>query len=359
MSNAIVRRLCIVTFAGIGLWACSQSDGGGGGGTSEGGKAGGSAAGSGGNSGGTSGPAGSTAGGGGAQAGNGGKATGGSAGGSGQAGSGGKSVTGGSTGGAAGTAGKSSGGAGGAGTAGTSASGGNGGSTRDAGAGGDAGAGTGGGGGGGGATAGSGGSGTCTKGQTKGNQVVFIGESFIQMSTIPEQVAKNAVAAGSLTQGDKYINNAVSGMTLAGNNVNSIPNQYARAAKSGTIKYVIMDGGGNDCLLNNNGDAALAAAKTLFQTMEKDKIEKVQYFFYPDPVGSNFGNLKTCLDALRPKMQALCAELTSPKCYWLDLRPTWNGHNEYTSDGIHPTSAGSVATGDAIWKEMVKNCVAQ
>ena len=58
-------------------------------------------------------------------------------------------------------------------------------------------------------------------------------------------------------------------------------------------------------------------------------------------------------------MKALCDGLTQPKCYWLDLRPIWNGHNEYTSDGIHPTAAGSTATGNAIWEVMKANCVAQ
>ena len=58
-------------------------------------------------------------------------------------------------------------------------------------------------------------------------------------------------------------------------------------------------------------------------------------------------------------MKALCDGLTAPKCYWMDLRTLWNGHSEYTSDGIHPTSAGSVATGDAIWEVMKDKCVAQ
>ena len=127
----------------------------------------------------------------------------------------------------------------------------------------------------------------------------------------------------------------------------------------GLIKYVFMDGGLNDCLINNNGDAALLAAQSLFQTMADDKTEKVVYFFYPDPVGANFANLKTCLDSLRPQMRALCEGLTAPKCYWVDLRDTWNGHNEYTSDGIHPTPIGSKATADAIWEAAVENCVAQ
>ena len=39
--------------------------------------------------------------------------------------------------------------------------------------------------------------------------------------------------------------------------------------------------------------------------------------------------------------------------------PVWDGHPEYTSDGIHPTAAGSTVTGDAIWEAMVEHCIAQ
>ncbi len=186
----------------------------------------------------------------------------------------------------------------------------------------------------------------------------MIGESFIALSHgITQQIEKDAKAAGSLASTDRYVDNSVSGTTLAND---QIPSQYARAVQSsGTIRYVLMDGGGNDCLLNNDGDAALAAATSLFQTMAKDRTEKVVYFFYPDPVGGNYASLKSCLDALRPKMKALCDGLTAPRCYWLDLRPLWNGHPEYTFDGIHPTAAGSAVTGDAIWQVMQASCVAQ
>jgi hypothetical protein len=206
-----------------------------------------------------------------------------------------------------------------------------------------------------------GGSGTCTKGQTKGNQVAVIGESFIAATHgITQQIEKQAKANGSLAQSEKYIDNSVSGTLLSGSDPNAIPNQYKKAAQAGMIKYVLMDGGGNDCLQANNGDAALTAAQALFPNMAKDGVEKVVYFFYPDPLGSfASGSLKTCLDALRPKMKALCDGLTAPKCYWMDLRTVWNGHSEYTQDGIHPTSAGSIATGDAIWEVMKTNCVAQ
>lgn len=203
-----------------------------------------------------------------------------------------------------------------------------------------------------------GGSDECVVGQTVGDQVVMIGESFIAFThQITQQVETRAQSAGSLPPGDNYIDNSVSGTTLANN---QIPSQYTDAVQeSGDIKYVLMDGGGNDCLINNNGAAALTAAESLFQTMAESGTEKVVYFFYPDPIGGNFANLKTCLDQLRPEMKAMCDGLTAPKCYWLDLRDVWNGHPEYTDDGIHPTTAGSVATGDAIWEVMQENCVAQ
>jgi hypothetical protein len=206
-----------------------------------------------------------------------------------------------------------------------------------------------------------GGSGTCTKGQTKGSQVAVIGESFIAATHgITQEIEKQAKANGSLGQSEHYVDNSVSGTLLSGSDANAIPNQYKKAAQAGMLKYVLMDGGGNDCLQANNGDAALAAAQALFPNMAKDGVEKVVYFFYPDPLGSfASGTLRTCLDALRPKMKALCDGLTAPKCYWMDLRTVWNGHSEYTQDGIHPTSAGSVATGDAIWEVMKTSCVAQ
>ncbi len=208
------------------------------------------------------------------------------------------------------------------------------------------------------ATFNGGGTDTCTIGATRGSEVAVIGDSFIAMSHgITQEIERLARAAGSLGANDRYVDNSVSGTTLANN---QIPGQYTRAVQSsGTIKYVLMDGGGNDCLINNNADAAYNAAQQLFQTMAQNRTEKVVYFFYPDPVGSNYASLKSCLDGLRPRMKALCDGLSSPKCYWLDLRPTWNGHPEYTSDGIHPTSQGSVVTGQAVWQTMRTNCVAQ
>ena len=365
----LIGGLCMAAASSFALGAC-MDDGGSAVGTGGDGPATGGST-MGGSGGGTQGGTGGSATGGGTQGGTGGGTQGGTGGGT-QGGTGG-SALGGSAGSAAGTMAKGGNG----GTAGMAGSGVVAGSGGTGATGGGAGAAQGGSGGmsagmggrsdGGGAGTGAGGMsgsagmsnpGECVKGQTKGKDVAVIGESFIAATHgITQQIEANAKAAGALPQSDKYVDNSVSGTTLANN---QIPSQYDKAvSSSGTIKYVLMDGGGNDCLINNNGDAALTAATTLFKNMADKKTEKIVYFFYPDPIGSNFASLKSCLDKLRPSMKALCDGLTAPKCYWLDLRDTWNGHAEYTSDGIHPTTEGSKATGDAIWKTMVANCVAQ
>ena len=114
------------------------------------------------------------------------------------------------------------------------------------------------------------GAGACVKGQTHGKDVAILGESFIALSTIPTELETLAKAAGSLPSGEKYVNNAVSGTTIAGANGNV--DQYNKAvASSGTIKYVIMDGGGNDCLQANNPSASLVGRR---QTVHVDGFEK-------------------------------------------------------------------------------------
>lgn len=198
------------------------------------------------------------------------------------------------------------------------------------------------------------------KGTTKGNEVLFIGESFIALSEIPEETTKLARAAGSLAANDSYVDKSVSGTWIGNGAGNSIPNQY-KSNKNG-VRFVIMNGGGNDCWQGgkeSDRTNALNAAKALFEEMDQNGVEKIVYHFYPDPIGSQHASLKACLDLLRPEMKKLCDEQGSPKCYWVDLRETWNGHNEYAQqDGIHVAGPGNAPTAKAIWDSMEENCVA-
>jgi lysophospholipase L1-like esterase len=200
--------------------------------------------------------------------------------------------------------------------------------------------------------------------QINGNDVMVIGDSYFALSgEIVRALENEARNAGVLGANDRFRNNPVSGATLANN---GIPSQYRNGINSGKVKYVIMDGGGNDCLQGwtpapyNESTPfiknATNAVTDLLKQMKADGVVKVFYLFYPNPNG-DLNGLKGKLDALRPIMQSTVANAPAkPETYFFDIRPAWDGHlSEYTlSDGIHPTTAGSVATAQAMWAEMQK-----
>ncbi len=190
----------------------------------------------------------------------------------------------------------------------------------------------------------------------KGSEVLVIGDSFLAMSReITKELEKKAKAAGIMDQNDKFVDNSVSGTMLNGGISPTIPTQYKNGVSSNKIKYVIMDGGGNDCMMGSV-DGAINAFRTLMKQMESDGIVKVFYLFYPDAQGGLAGTLNPNLNRLRPVVQEGVTSLKTTKGYFLDLRPTFEGkYSQYIlSDGIHPTTAGSVATANAIWEVMQK-----
>lgn len=201
-------------------------------------------------------------------------------------------------------------------------------------------------------------SGTCQTGQTKGSDVAILGESFYAISPqyIQNRIQDDARKAGSLGASDTYHNVAVSGQ-----NMNYIATTEWTAATQGGAapKWVIMDGGGIDCLSGSSCPTCASTFKTLLGKMGTAGVKQVIYTRYPEPgnpPGSNT-SLKSCLDATMPGMQTACEGSTSPKCDFLDLRPVWvNGD---TSDGLHPTQSGGDHVGDLLWSEMMKQCFAQ
>ncbi len=201
------------------------------------------------------------------------------------------------------------------------------------------------------------GSGTCQKGQVKAAEVVIMGESFYAIAPQYNQkrIEENARKAGALGANESYRNVAVSGQ-----NMNYIATTEWTAATQGgaSVKFVIMDGGGIDCL---NGGCAMCSNtfKTLLDKMGAAGVKDVLYTRYPEPgapPGSN-ASLKACLDSTMPGMQTTCAASTSPRCHWVDLRPVFVAGD--TTDGLHPTQSGGEHVGDLIWSEMVKACLAQ
>jgi hypothetical protein len=182
-----------------------------------------------------------------------------------------------------------------------------------------------------------------------------MGESFYAMDPkyIQKRIESNAKKAGAIGSSDSYRNVAVSGQ-----NMNYIATtEWDNAVKS-TTKVVIMDGGGIDCM-SSSCSTCPDTFKTLLGKMATAGVKEVIYTRYPEPgapPGSN-ATLKGNLDTLMPKMQPVCEGSTSPRCHWVDLRPVWQTGD--TTDGLHPTQSGGDHVGDAIWAEMVKQCIAQ
>jgi lysophospholipase L1-like esterase len=206
----------------------------------------------------------------------------------------------------------------------------------------------------------------CTKGDVKASEVLFIGESFIaQSGDIPRMTSELARKAGTIGASESYRSFAVSGTQLT---TGDIPNQYARAQMAGPVKVVLMDGGGNDLLFGDDRcmgsfDArckeVVDVVADMFTDFKSGGVTDVVYFFYPDPMGIG-ASIKDAMDILRPEMKKLCDDATAVRCVWVDQRETWDGnYDQFTSDGIHPTAAGSMASAQQIWDAMVKSCIAQ
>jgi hypothetical protein len=214
------------------------------------------------------------------------------------------------------------------------------------------------------------------------NEVVMVGDSYFALSgEITVQLQSLATAGGALASGGAYRHYYESGANMypyPDSTVTPIPTQFSDAVTaSPDIKYVIMDGGGNDILLQNTQcievspdaglissecitviDNAIATAKTLFQTMKTAGVEKIIYFFYPHLPTTGKPSVNVVLDYSYPLVKAACDASPIP-CYFIDTRAAFEGNASYIGpDHIHPTTAGSDVIAGLIWGVMQQECVA-
>lgn len=229
--------------------------------------------------------------------------------------------------------------------------------------------------------AGSGGN-ACPRSSVNGNQVVFIGDSFLAAPTsnIAPELEALWQAAGSpgYSATPRY-------HQLVATNMAQIAGQYdaARAANR-DIKVVIANGGGNDVLILNRScltqappantsctttiSNALQSADQLMTKMTADGVQHVVYFFYPhEPTSGIFqGNapaINTTLDYAEPRARAVCDR--HPNCTFVSLREATGDAigSGYTERGlinpadVHPSPAGSKFFAKAIWDVMKSRCI--
>jgi hypothetical protein len=241
----------------------------------------------------------------------------------------------------------------------------------------------------------------CVKGQVQADEVVMLGDSYMDIGNVGPTLMKDA---GNAMYRHYYLAGAALNYEAA--NLN-IPYQFDTSAEMDPavanpkdIKVVIMDGGGNDVLINNSQcltiapagdttchtaiDASVARGTALEQDMQMKGVQHIVYYFYPhlDATVSGHTYANDWLDYSYPKGAASCCGAANVPasgdlschgngqgvdCVWIDTRPEFVGHNDHTnastywfqSDNIHPTQPGADAIASKVWAKMQEYCIAQ
>jgi hypothetical protein len=250
----------------------------------------------------------------------------------------------------------------------------------------------------------------CVKGQVTPNQVVLIGDSYLDpaYSNAALDLYADAQTAGSLPSNTTYRHYYQGGAAMNNGSLQfNIPYQYETQAlmdlsvmNPTDIDTIVMDGGGNDVLIDdqscltsappgNTGcvseiQGVVTRATSLLQEMASKGVKHIVYFFYPhlDPAGGGIlptpaPDVNVTLDYAYPLAEELCCgttftasttsytctgNTTGTQCTFIDTRPAFEGHvADYikTTDHVHPTPAGAQVIADLIWATMVNNCIAQ
>jgi lysophospholipase L1-like esterase len=197
------------------------------------------------------------------------------------------------------------------------------------------------------------------------DDVLLIGDSYFEIPNqeFNRELSRLGREAGMIGPDEIFRDRAISGTRLAGG-FSPIPQQYANAQQQAPARVVVMDGGGNDIIQSQCADCAgvtnaIASAQALLEQMAQDgTVEQIIFFYYPD--FPNFPALRAdAMDFMRPRLQAICDESSIP-CEFLDLRPIFVGHPEFTGpDNLHPSVVGSRATAQAVFAILEATPIAQ
>jgi hypothetical protein len=181
--------------------------------------------------------------------------------------------------------------------------------------------------------------------QLKADEVLWIGDSWVQIPGIQHtRVRDLARAAGAIGPNEDFVDRAVSSSSI-----DEIERQYdSQEAGPVKVKLLLMDGGGTDIL--SGGAAVLVVGAKFNQFLSKVKsdgtVQAIVYYLYARlPVAK-----ASKVESMKPVMSQVCTSSAVP-CYFLDCQPIFAGHPEFVGpDGTHPSAAGALRIGNAIWK---------
>jgi hypothetical protein len=255
----------------------------------------------------------------------------------------------------------------------------------------------------------------CAKGQVQPSEVVMLGDSY--MDAPWGDVGPTLMAVAGATYRPYYIGGA---SLNGGSGQFNIPYQFLDMAvpDNPDIKVIIMDGGGNDLLLDNRqclttpvmGDTSchtiiqgvVAKAQQLLPEASSYGVKSIVYLFYPHINANTIysgADSNDWLDYAYPLAARVCCGASSPDaggpgagefdagapdarepdltchgsaapgldCTFVDTRPEFVGHtdpndpSQYWLDGfgIHPNKQGAQVIAQKMWAQMQKYCIAQ
>jgi hypothetical protein len=206
----------------------------------------------------------------------------------------------------------------------------------------------------------------CQRADTTGQGAVVLGDALIELSTFVAQLNELAHGAGALAPNVGFRSYATSLNSFLGVDTFPISAQYELARSEAPVRMVLMNGGETDALQLTCGEnpssacpaliAAADGAARLFADMAAGGVRDVVYLYYAEPFEQP--GIAAELSALRPLLRAACenAPLT---CHFLDLRPTFEGHESqyYAPDGLVFNDAGAGAAAHAAFELVQRRCI--
>jgi hypothetical protein len=203
------------------------------------------------------------------------------------------------------------------------------------------------------------------------NNIVNLGDSIFALSGAEHSYLTSYA-------GKSFRNYCKSGAYLSGSNIitsASVTSQYATARNDNSnIKTILMDGGGNEVLIQANFfdpahcksstltstckaiiDDSYVNAVSLLNQMGRDGVKNIIYQGYYHVKNGAFAStsLNPAVDYGNTRLAQAVANATAVSNYRVFVNPVSSITNsDIIIDGVHPTDSGSKKLADLIWPKL-------